>query len=80
MLYFPHSTESCCLERLFSFKAQTPLPAEAVRARMLGGDALVGKLSCPKICQAALLPGQPPPAHYYNGELPQSTCSFPLRH
>lgn len=50
---FSHFEESCCLEQLFSFQAQPPFPAEGVTALMLGGDALVGKLSCPKTCQAA---------------------------
>lgn len=60
--YFPHSKESSCLERPFSFQAQPPFPAEAVTGLMLDGDAFVGKLSFPKMCQAAQLPGQAPPA------------------
>lgn len=63
MLYFPHSKESCCLERLFGLQAHPPFPAGAVTALMLDGGVLAGKLSCPKMCQAARLPGQTPPAH-----------------
>lgn len=46
------------LEQLFSFQDQLPFPAEAVRALMLNGGVLVGKFSCPKMCQAAWFPGQ----------------------
>jgi len=45
VLYFPHSKEPCCLERMFVFQAQPPSPAEAVTALVLVGGVLVRKLS-----------------------------------
>lgn len=72
-LYFPHS---CGLERLFSFPAQPPFPPEAVTPLLLGAGVVVGKLECPRRCQAAGLPRQPPPACQCKWELLESICPF----
>lgn len=41
------------LEQLFGFQDQLPFPAEADPALVLNGGVLVGKFSCPKMCQTA---------------------------